>query len=64
MDRRPDVQRNLELSGSTALTAFLDGSADVGSFSRCIGSCDERTLCDAVPCRLRAAGAALDSAPL
>jgi hypothetical protein len=35
MDRRPDVQRNLELSGSTALTAFLDGSADVGSFSRC-----------------------------
>jgi ABC-type phosphate transport system substrate-binding protein len=34
MDRRPDVQRNLELSGSTALTAFLDGSADVGSFSR------------------------------
>ncbi len=34
MDRRPDVQRNLDTSGSTALHAFLDGSADLSSFSR------------------------------
>ena len=43
MDRRPDVQRNLELSGSTALTAFLDGSADVGSFSRWVQKGQNRT---------------------
>lgn len=49
MDRKPDVQRNLELSGSTALAAFLDGSADLSSFSRCGAACGMRqhnsTLC-------------------
>lgn len=36
MDRRPDVRRNLQTSGSAALSAFLDGSADprTGAFSR------------------------------